>query len=314
MRYLTLGRTGLNVSKVGLGCGGHARLGQAYGKPESHGVALVRRAIDLGVNLIDTATSYGTETIVGKAIAGLDRSKLVIATKLGTHTREKRRLTAAEYAAGIDASLQRLGTDYADLYFIHGLMIEDYDYFLAELLPVMSRAREAGKVRFISVSEGWSSDPEHAMLTRALADDWFDVAMVGFNLLNPSARHAVFPITMQKRVGTLGMFVVRAALSKPDRLRELIASLLDAGTLSRDAIDPDRALDFLTAPGVAASIPEAAYRFGAHEPGVDVVLTGTGSAEHLEQNVRSILAGPLPDDVQAKLRELFSHVDSVSGN
>lgn len=315
MQHLTLGRTGLRVSKVGLGCGGHARLGKSYGLPEAHSVDLVRRAMDLGINFIDTATNYDTETIVGKAIAGRDRSKLVIASKHGAAPwKVEKRYTPDEFAAGIDASLAKLQTDYIDLYLIHGLLVEDYDYFTNELLPVMQQARDAGKIRFICASEQWINDTDHAMFTRALPDDIFDVVMVGFNLLNPSARDRVFPITQENNVGTLVMFAVRSALSKPDKLCELMQQLIDAGKLSRDDVDPDHALDFLAADGVAASIPEAAYRFCAHEPGVDVVLTGTGHAEHLEENVRSILTAPLPPDVQQRLRNLFGHLDSVSGN
>ncbi|HTD89215.1 MAG TPA: aldo/keto reductase, partial [Burkholderiales bacterium] len=63
MEYTTLGRTGLRVSVAGLGCGGSSRLGLTAGHSEKHGVSIVRQAIDLGVNLIDTANSYGTESI-----------------------------------------------------------------------------------------------------------------------------------------------------------------------------------------------------------------------------------------------------------
>ena len=68
MEYTTLGRTGLKVSVAGLGCGGFSRLGLGTGKSEAEAVALVRQALDLGVNLFDTAAVYGTEAVLGKAI------------------------------------------------------------------------------------------------------------------------------------------------------------------------------------------------------------------------------------------------------
>lgn len=315
MRYITLGRTGLKVSKVGLGCGGHARIGQAYDLPEDHSIAIVRRAVELGINFIDTATAYNTETIVGKAIRDIDRSGLVIATKNGVHDwREDRLRSPDEFAEGIDESLHRLGTDYVDLYLIHGIRPDHYAYARDHILPVLHKAIEQGKVRHASVSEVWIHDPGHEMLQLALPDDVFDVVMVGFNLLNPSARQRVFPLTRRQNVGTLNMFSVRAALSKPDKLRELMRTLMDEGRLRDGEIDADHALDFLTAPGIARSLPEAAYRYVAHEPGVDVVLTGTGSVEHLEENVRSILADPLPADAHDRLGALFGHLDHVTGN
>jgi L-galactose dehydrogenase len=82
MEYTTLGRTGLKVSVAGLGCGGPSRLGMRNDpRSASHAVALVKRAIELGVNFLDTAESYGTEPIVGKAIAGIPRERVVISTK-----------------------------------------------------------------------------------------------------------------------------------------------------------------------------------------------------------------------------------------
>ena len=71
MQYTTLGRTGLKVSVAGLGCGGHSRLGQKTGRTEQESIQVVRQALDLGINLIDTAEAYGTESIVGKAIQGV---------------------------------------------------------------------------------------------------------------------------------------------------------------------------------------------------------------------------------------------------
>jgi len=78
MQYTTLGRTGLRVSVAGLSCGGSSRLGSAWGKSEAESVALVRHAIDLGVNFVDTAAAYGTEELVGKAIRELPRDRVVV--------------------------------------------------------------------------------------------------------------------------------------------------------------------------------------------------------------------------------------------
>src|ERR1700751_2454594 len=81
MEYVTLGRTGLRVSVAGLGCGGFSRLGLGTGKSEAEAVALIRQALDLGINLLDTAAMYGTESVLGQAIKSISRESVVIATK-----------------------------------------------------------------------------------------------------------------------------------------------------------------------------------------------------------------------------------------
>src|SRR3954454_1693259 len=88
MEYVTLGRTGLRVSVAGLGCGGFSRLGLGTGKSEAEAVGLVRQALDLGVNLIDTAAVYGTENIVGEPVKDVSRDRVVIATKAWIPQRE----------------------------------------------------------------------------------------------------------------------------------------------------------------------------------------------------------------------------------
>jgi len=86
------------------------------------------------------------------------------------------------------------------------------------------------------------------------------------------------------------------------------------GQLDPSSADPERPLGFLLDEGVATSLPEAAYRFARHEPGCHVVLTGTGSVDHLADNVRAINGPPLPADQLAHLQRLFGHVDSVTGD
>src|SRR5215813_8775028 len=81
MEYTTLGKTGLRVSVAGLGCGGFSQLGLAQGKSESDAIAIVRHALDLGVNLFDTAAAYGTEEMLGTAIKSVRREEVVICTK-----------------------------------------------------------------------------------------------------------------------------------------------------------------------------------------------------------------------------------------
>lgn len=318
MQTVTLGRTGLTVSAAGLGCGGHSRLGQSQGASETESVALVRAALDRGVSFIDTAAAYDTEAIVGKAIQGR-RDAVVLSSKIqvvkpGTRSAGNDFISAEAFMAAAEDSLRRLDTDCLDILHLHGVAPDQYAYCREVLVPVLLTLRDQGKIRFLGITERFIYDPSHKMLDRALEDDCWDVMMVGHSLLNPSARHSVFPRTQAKGIGTLIMFAVRRALSDPTALRALLEQMIADGVIAPDAIDLDSPLDFLAAPDVAASIVEAAYRFCRHEPGAEVILTGTGKVAHLDANIASICAGPLPAVSQARLREIFGTVDSVSGN
>lgn len=310
MDYTTLGRTGLQVSVLGLGGGGHSRLGQQTGATEAQSVAIVRRALDLGVNFIDTAEGYGTEPLVGAALRDVNRGDIVLSTKKSP-TKEGRLISATELIDGLEASLTRLHTDYVDIYHLHGVRANHYDHALAELLPAMQKLRDQGKIRFLGITEGFSADTKHVMLERAVRDPHWDVMMVGFNILNQSARERIFVETRRQDIGVLCMFAVRDALSRPAKLRETVAELVEQGLIDGDALDAQEPLGFLEE--VAESLPDAAYRFCRAEPGMHVILSGTGNPEHLEQNVASILRPPLPADVRQRLVDIFAGVDTVSG-
>ena len=309
-----LGRTGLRVSVMGLGGGGHSRLGQSYGNTEEQSVAVVRRALDLGVTFFDSAEAYGTEGILGKGLAGARREEIVISTKKSTWHDGEGPLPASELARGLEASLRRLQTDYVDVYHLHGLPAEQYERAVSELVPELVRLRDRGKLRFIGVTEVFSSDPGHEMLQRAVQDDCWDVVMVGFNLLNQSARERVLAKTIEKDIGVLIMFAVRRALSDPAALKEVLLDLRSRGLVDPDLGGEEQALDFLLREGGAESLPEAAYRFCRYEPGVHVVLSGTGKLDHLDRNAASLARPPLPEEDVARLKLMFQRVDDVSGN
>jgi aryl-alcohol dehydrogenase-like predicted oxidoreductase len=194
---------------------------------------------------------------------------------------------------------------------LHGVRADQYDYAVAELMPAMQRLREAGKLRFLGITEAFGGDTSHQMLARAVRDDDWDVVMVGFTMLNQSARDRVLAETRRRGIGVLCMFAVRDALSRPDKLRETIGELVQQGLIDANAVDLQNPLAFVEQ--VAVSLPDAAYRFCRAEPGIHVVLSGTGKISHLEQNVASILRPPLPESVRARLIDLFAHIDTVSG-
>jgi aryl-alcohol dehydrogenase-like predicted oxidoreductase len=312
MEYATLGRTGLEVSVAGLGCGGFSRLGLGIGKSEADAIALVHEAFSLGVNLFDTAAVYGTEAVLGKALKALPRDRVVIATKAWT-PRGAGRTAAERVVASLDNSLRALGTDYVDLFQLHGVAPAAYDDARDVIAPVLLDQQRKGKIRFLGVTETGSGDPEHDMVQRAIEDQVWDVVMVAFHMMHQNARELVFPRSSANRVGTLIMFAVRNIFSQPQRLkaelRQLAAAKKVAGWLGQ-APDP---LGFLihADSGGADTLPEAAYRFVRHEPGVDVVLFGTGEPAHLRANIAAILKPPLPETDRRMLAKFFGHLSGV---
>jgi L-galactose dehydrogenase len=314
VEYTILGRTGLKVSVAGLGCGGPSRLGLRNGSDSAeHAVSLIKQALDRGVNFLDTAQNYGTEPVVGKALRGAAREKLVISTKKTLPSPDHAH-PEQEVRRSVEESLKLLQTDYIDVYHLHGVEPKDYRFAKERLMPEMRRLKEQGKIRFIGVTEGFVQDPRHEMLQESLQKDLWDVVMVGYNLLNPSARNSVFPSTQQKQIGMLNMFAVRRALSQPQRLKELMVQLVEKGEIPHDAVNRQDPLDFVLNESDAATMPEAAYRYCRHTAGVDVVLTGTGNPEHLRENIAAILKPPLPQPVLEKLAALFGNLDFLTGN
>jgi aryl-alcohol dehydrogenase-like predicted oxidoreductase len=246
-------------------------------------------------------------------LRGRRREGLVISSKSPYLDETGQLLTAQAFAENIEASLRDLGVESIAVYFIHGLTLAHYEASRERFLPVLQRARQAGKIRFFGITEAFERDTRHEMAQRALQDDDWDVLMVGFNLLNPSARERVFRLTRQKGIGTLGMFAVRRGLIDPNWLRILLQRLADQGLVDPALASAPNLMESLGLRGVCESLSEAAYRFCAFEPGLDAVLSGTSSAEHLRANLEAVRRGPLPLPAQERLKALFGHIDSLSG-
>ena len=309
MEYTTLGRTGLKVSVMGIGCGGPSRIGQTAGISEEESVAIVKHGLNSGINFIDTAEVYRTEKIVGKAIKDFNREDLVISTKKSTWGN----ISPRDVLKSFERSLNNLGTDYVDIYHLHGVILQDYDHLYAEIVPTLLEMRDQGRIRHLGITERFNPDPNHSMLQRALQHDEWDVMMVGFNILNQSARGRVLKKAIEDNIGILIMFAVRLALSRPKRLKECIRELIKANQIKPSEIDVDNPLGFLVQNGGVENIVDAAYRFCRYEPGAHVILSGTGNLDHLKENIKSILRPPLPETDLIKLKHIFRNVDSISG-
>jgi len=318
MQTVRLGRTGLHVGVAALGAGGKSKLGQTRGASFAESVAVVKAALDAGVTLLDTAAAYGTEPIIGEAVKGI-RDSVVISTKemvyedgaspLGID----RLIDRAELRRRLERSLKALGTDYVDLLHLHGIMPAQYPHCRDELVPALFDFKREGLIRFTSITERFLHDQKHAMLAEALADNAFDVVMCGYNYLNQTAAASILPTAKKRDVGTLCMYAVRGPLGNAATARALVDKLVGTGEIDPTTFDANDPLGFMTANGAAHSLADAAYRFCRHTPGIDVVVTGTGSISHLQENMASINAAPLPAAVLARLKAMFGGVWSETG-
>jgi hypothetical protein len=190
MRYIILGKTGLEISEVGFGCIPIIRLSTA------EAVTVLRRAYDRGITLFDTANAYlDSEEKIGLAFDGM-RSRLVIATKT-----LKRDRAGAE--ADIDLSLRRLRTDYIDLFQIHQLSLES-DYQAATgpdgALEAVFRARQAGKIRHTGVT---SHSIE--MAVKLVKTGLFSTVQFPFNFIESKPAEELHPAARQEKMGILAM-------------------------------------------------------------------------------------------------------------
>jgi aryl-alcohol dehydrogenase-like predicted oxidoreductase len=308
MLYRTLGRTGLNVSLLGLGSGGASRLGQRYNFSTTETERLVKRALAAGVNLIDTAPTYSqSESLLGQALIGVPRDQYVLCSKFQPHASNDQLHKPADLRESLEQSLRALRTDFVDVFYLHGIAPAHFAAVRDHFLPELEAAKQAGLIKHIGITERYQTDHEHKMAPMAIADGAFDVIMVGFNLLSPSAVTTVLPLAGEHQVGIVVMCAVRSVLVNPTAVTACVREWEHEGLLKRGAVEPEAPLDWLLdeqTPSIAA----AAYKFAAAHPAVGTVLTGTASVDHFESNLRAILGPPLPVTKLRRVQEVFGPV------
>jgi predicted aldo/keto reductase-like oxidoreductase len=202
--YRRLGRTGFEVSDISLGTG------QIKG---DNGESIVREAIARGVNYLDTAPDYagsGSEQAIGRALVGRDRSKLFLATKFCTPTGHlPTGSPVAHYKEVIEASLQRLGTDYVDLAHVHSC--DEIDRLMdPNLHEAFDRLKQEGKVRFL----GFSSHTPNLELVaaKAIESDRFDVMMLAYHHgIWPSLADLIGRARRERDMGVVAMKTLKGA-------------------------------------------------------------------------------------------------------
>jgi aryl-alcohol dehydrogenase-like predicted oxidoreductase len=307
MDYRTLGRTGLRVSALGFGCGNVGGL-MVRGQPAERERA-VARAMELGINYFDTAPSYGD----------------------GLSERHLGPVPVAEIPAAItrslDESLRRLDRERVDLLQLHdpigvprrGTSLSGKDV-LDVVVPALARLAAQGKTRFYGIT----ALGDATALGEVIGAGAIHTAQVCYNLLNPTAGHAVpagfpaqdfgrfLPRARERGTGVIVIRVLAAGALSGIEARHPIAvpsvEPIASGPDYATDVHRTRALAALVDEGHVESLVEASLRFALASDAVSTVLLGYSSQEHLEYAAASINKGPLPPAVLARLPALWERL------
>ena len=304
MRYRTLGKTGLSVSEISLGA---AWLSGAPGDFD-RGIAAVRRALDLGINYIDTAPSYGnSEEVLGHALEGVD-SPVILSTKLGGRPQPFNPKRKAALMQSVEESLRLLRRDHIDILMIHEPdrpkqydWWEDYENFTGPVTEVLHQLKRDGTIRFTGLGGTTAYELAHLINTGS-----FDVVLTAFNysLLWREAAIAVLPAAKAQNMGiVMGSPLQQGGLSRryDDEVNH------GARWLSPPRRKQYQAL-YAFLDEIGLPITEAAMRFVISNPDISCVLTGPRTAREVEENVAAVEKGPLPPDLLKRLDEIAALV------
>jgi aryl-alcohol dehydrogenase-like predicted oxidoreductase len=297
-----LGRTGLRVRCLGMG-GAFITSRASPDRAAAH--RAIRRALDLGVNYLDTAPSYAdSEEVLGEALRGVPADAYFLATKLGGRPQPFDPRDTRALRASVEASLRLLGRDYLDVLLVHEPdrpgqydWWTDWDRFEGPVNDLLAELKEAGVIRFTGLGGTTAYELAHVMATGR-----YDVVLTAFNysLLWREAAIAVLPEAQRQQMGVIaGSPLQQGALAR--RYDEEVAA--GARWFSPPRREQYRRL-YALADEAGLSLPEIGIRFVLSNPDVSLTLMGARSVAEVEENVRAAEQGPLPADLLARLQEL----------
>ena len=326
MEYRALGRTGMNVSVLGFGCGDVGGL-IVKGAPADR-VRAVQRAIELGVNYFDTATSYGngvSETHLGQVLKEL-RPTVYVGTKVRLVPEDLSDIRGA-ITRSIEASLGRLGLPSVDLLQLHNAIANaaagstvSLRQVLDEAIPALEALQKQGKIKFFGITALGEPDAIH----RVIDGGKIYSSQVFYNLLNPTAGgHAAvastgvdfkgfMPTAKRNGIGTIGVRVLAGgalsgATGRHPIAQPSVAPIGSGPTYEADARYAD-VLKKLVTEGFVTSMVEAAYRFTISHDAISTALVGASTLEHLEQAAAAVNKGPLPPAALARVAALWKEM------
>jgi len=295
MNYTNLGKTGLEVSRICLGCMSYGLEERKWGLNEEQGRPFIKRALELGINFFDTANMYGngrSEEVLGRALRDFAKpDEAVIATKVYFPMRPDvngRGLSRKAIITEMDHSLRRLGTDYVDLYQIHRW---DYNTPIEETLEALHDVVKSGKARYIGASSMFAWQFCKA-LHMADIHNWtrFVSMQPHYNLLNREEEREMLPLCLAEGIGVLPWSplargrLARAWETQPSTTRgqtDEYGKKLYSGTEGVDKSVVDRLGEIAKARGIPRA--QIALAWLLHKPAVTAPIVGATKLHHLEE-------------------------------
>jgi len=310
MQYSALGGTGLQVSRICLGCmsyGEPARGTHAWSLPEEQSLPFFRRAVELGITFFDTANVYSdgsSEEITGRALKRYARrEEVVLATKLNGRMGPgpgESGLSRKAVMAQVDASLQRLDVDYIDLYQIHRW---DSRTPIEETVEALSDVVRAGKVRYLGASSMWAWQLAKALHVAELRRLVSFVSMQDhYNLLNREEEREMLPLCADAGLGVIPWSpLARGRLTRDWDAETARSETDDFGKALYDSAADAPIVDAVTSVAAARGIPRAqvALAWLLGKPVVTAPIIGATKMAHLEDAVAAVDVHLTDEEVMA---------------
>jgi len=311
MEYRNLGKTGIKASLLSLGTGGARQFGQTQGHSIDKQKQLIKKALDLGINLIDSSSNYNnSEELLGKCLTDIPRDTYHICTKWPARDSSGQTITNPKILTeAIDSSLTKLNVDYIDVMMLHGVLPEEYDLIADNLAGTLIDAKKSGKIRSIGLSTRFSVDPAQKGALEALEKHptLWEVLMVKYGILNQYAAKRILPLAQKHSIGIMNMAAVRVKLPDEKLLEELIEKWKTENKIEVDSLPSKSPLRWLLNEEVS-SVIDAGYKFAAEPKSISTVLTGTATISHLESNVK-YLENPRLNKIDSdRLKCLFQDI------
>lgn len=309
MEYTNLGGTGLDVSRICLGCMSFGRGRYDWSLEESESREIIDRAIDLGINFFDTANIYSfgeSERILGNALEGYERDAQVIASKVYFQMDETNPnsggLSRKTIEQELERSLDRLGVDTVDLYQIHRW---DYDTPVEVTLRALDDAVSRGKVRYIGASSMWAYQFSEALHTsERLGLERFATMQNQYSLAYREEEREMLPLCEREDVGVIPWSpLAKGFLARPHEEMDATErgrtdSLLhDRPYDAEGNIEVNERIQEL-ADDRDVSMAQIALAWILHKPPVDAPIVGVTSVEHLEEAVEALELDLSESDVE----------------
>jgi 1-deoxyxylulose-5-phosphate synthase len=300
MNYTNLGKTGLKVSRICLGCMSYGLEERKWGLNEEQGRPFIERALELGINFFDTANMYGngrSEEVLGRALHDFaKRDEVVVATKVYFPMRSDVNgggLSRKAIMTEIDNSLRRLAMDYVDLYQIHRW---DYETPIEETLEALHDVVKSGKVRYIGASSMFAWQFCKALYLADLHSSTRFVSMQPhYNLLNREEGREMLPLCLAEGIGVLPWSplargrLARAWETQPSTVRgqtDEYGKKLYSATEELDKQVVDCVGEIAKARAISRA--EIALAWLLHKPAVTAPIVGATKLHHLEQAVTAV--------------------------